>query len=44
MVTEAGWLADWMMLLTMMLSRSRPKMNTQKRRQRIGLYPTTLEP
>ena len=44
MVTEAGWLADWMMLLTMMLSRSSPKMNTQKRRQRIGLYPTTLEP
>src|ERR1035438_3415838 len=44
MVTEAGWLADWMMLLTMMLIRSRPMMNTQKRRQRIGLYPSVFRP
>jgi hypothetical protein len=37
MVTDAGVLALWMMLEITMLSRSRPKMSNQKRRQRIGL-------
>src|SRR5450755_570682 len=37
MVTEAGVLAAWMMLLTTMLSRRRPPMTHQNRRQRIGL-------
>ncbi len=44
MVTDGVWLADWMMLDTMMLTTSRTKITSQKRRHRMGLYPTTFCP
>ena len=37
MVTDGDWLADWMTLVTMMLTRSSVPMTSQNRRHRIGL-------
>src|ERR1700730_3028624 len=36
-VTDGGWLADWMMLVTRMFTTSSRKMSNQNRRHRIGL-------